>query len=132
MKNNKLFTAIYVILISLIFATGIVFIWANDAVLKNNITVVAGLLVLIWLVFTIFYWIPKNLDFQNPKITKLGRVGSRIMIFVLVLGMTANTFIQDHALRGILLIVEGLAILIAIVLYVIDWRQRWAKIRRKE
>lgn len=99
-KNNKLFTAIYIILILLILTTGIVFIWANDVVLKNNLTIVEGLLLLIWLVFTIFYWIPGKLDFQNPKYTKLGRIASRMMIFVLVLGMTANIFIPHRTLTG--------------------------------
>ena len=132
MKNSKLFTAIYIILISLIFATEIVFIWANDAVLKNNLTVVAGLLVLIWLVFTIFYWIPGKLDFQNPKYSKLGRVAARMMLYTIIIGQAANTFVQDRTLGGVLLVVEGLIILVCMGIYVYDLIQRRIQIRREK
>lgn len=138
-KQPKLFAVIYIILASLIFSIMTVFLFVvKDHALKGNLLVVQGLLLLIWVVFTSFYWVQIWGGFKhyNSNQTKLYRAGAIIMFVVICLGAMVNNFARDTALRGSalggnILIVEGLFILIALALCTYDWVYRWRRMRRK-
>jgi type II secretory pathway component PulF len=119
-KNKKLFTTISIIVILLIFSFDVVYLWTNDAALKNSIAVIGGLLAVMWVMFFVYYSLSRKNDF-NTKETKLQRISKIIIISTMVLGSNANTFVQDRALGEKLLVVEGLVILTAIALAGYDW-----------
>jgi len=131
MKNNKLIAATYIILISLIFLTQIVFIWTQDNALKGKLAVVAGLFLLIWAVFTAFYWaqIRIGLNSKAKPLSKFTKVS--FIMFLLWYAMTVvSSFAQGRALKGDFLVVEGLIILVAIAFAGYDWMlQRRARKR---
>jgi ABC-type uncharacterized transport system permease subunit len=122
MKNNKLIAAIYIILISLIFLTQIVFIWTQDNALKGKLMVVSGLFLLILGVFAVFYQEQIRSGF-NPKAKPLSKFMkvSYIIFLLFYVMMVVSSFVQGHALKGELLAVAGLSLLVAIAFGGYDW-----------
>lgn len=133
-KQTKFFRVTYIILGLLILSIMTVFLFVvKDYALKWTLLVVQGLLLLIWVLFTAFYWVQIRSGFKNynPKETKFFRAGAIIMFVVICLGTMANDFAQSRALRGRILDVEGLGILVSVGLYTYDWVHRWRSMRRR-
>ena len=122
-RNNKLFIAIGVILLLLIFSTQTAFIWANNPDLKVKLSVVGGSLLLIFTVLTLFLLVRIR---QASKVAKLQTVFYPLLLLWYVM-TTTSSFIQNRSLRWILLGVEGSVIL---VICVLAWLQR--KAQKKE
>jgi peptidoglycan/LPS O-acetylase OafA/YrhL len=123
-KNKKLFAVIYAILFLPILSAQVAFIWTQDNALKGKLIVVAGLFLLIWAVFTVFYWTQIRRGFNsNPDAKPLSKFMkvSFMMFLLFYAGTVVSSFVQNHALNGDLLIVQGLILLVAIAFAGYDW-----------